>query len=752
MNPTFEGLKRNIKQELDKRPKLDRENKHYQSIITKIERFIEKKEFVSFEALYEFAEFTLLDRLTMGYADWSYAAAGILMKRMEKEKADTVGEEATFLDTLKFADEQGLLDKDLLVKYTRDELIEAGSYLDESKNDLFSYVGLSLIYSRYLIKTHNKKIVELPQERWLVIALTLMQNETENRMEKVKEAYWAMSNLYMTVATPTLSNAGKSHGQLSSCFIDTVEDSLQDIYDSNTDVATLSKFGGGIGVYMGKVRSKGSDIRGFKNVSGGVIPWIRQLNNTAISVDQLGQRQGAIAVYLDIWHKDFQQFIKMRTNSGESRNKAHDIFLGACIPDIFMEQVDNRGKWYLFDPHEIKTKLGINLEDLYDEEEGDGSFRKAYWDIVNNHPEVSRVEVNALDVMKEIMASQLETGVPYMFFRDEANRENPNKDKGMIYASNLCTEIMQNTSATTLYSKKILDEDGEMLIQTLRRPGDFVVCNLSSINLARSLKNDILERLIPIQVRMLDNVIEINSIPVEQAEITNSKYRGIGLGTFGWHQALAEHKIYWESDEAVSFADKIYEKIAYLTIKASNDLSKEKSPYPAFINSEWHTGAYIERKYEQGYISQNELNWTELKEEVKEYGLRNGYLLAVAPNSSTAIIADSTSGIDPVFALEYNEEKKDMVVPVVAAGLTPDTFPYYQKTSFLLDQNWSIKQNAARQHHIDQAVSFNIYLEFNIQAKKILDYHMEAWKSKLKTVYYTRSTLIEPKVCESCES
>ena len=444
---------------------------------------------------------------------------------------------------------------------------------------------------RYVAVDFSKQSVELPQERWLVIAMTLMQDETTNRLEKVAESYWAMSSLYMTVATPTLSNAGKPHGQLSSCFIDTVDDSLQGIYDSNTDIANLSKYGGGIGVYMGKVRSRGSSIRGFKGASSGVLPWIKQLNNTAVSVDQLGQRQGAIAVYLDVWHKDIFTFLDLKLNNGDDRLRAHDIFTGVCLPDIYMEQVDARGDWHLFDPHEVRTIMGYSLEDFYDETKGAGSFREKYEECVNN-PELSREIVPAIDLMKRIMRSQLETGTPYMFYRDEVNRANANKHEGMIYSSNLCTEITQNMSATEFESVTLEDD----IVVTRSKPGDFVVCNLSSINLGRAVPASVLERLITIQVRMLDNVIDLNKIPVVQAQRTNARYRGIGLGTFGWHHLLALQNIQWESNEAVDYADKLYEKIAYLTIKASMELATEKGSYPLYEGSEWQSGVYFEQQ------------------------------------------------------------------------------------------------------------------------------------------------------------
>lgn len=636
--------------------------------------------------------------------------------------------------------EKGLYDRALIDAYTEDELNEIGRLIEPERDKLFTYIGLKMLIDRYVVRDFDKTAVELPQERWLVIAMTLMKNEKENRLAKIAESYWAMSQLYMTVATPTLSNAGKPYGQLSSCFIDTVDDSLQGIYDSNTDVATLSKYGGGIGVYMGKVRSRGSSIRGFKGASSGVMPWIKQLNNTAVSVDQLGQRQGAVAVYLDVWHKDVFSFLDLKLNNGDERLRAHDIFTGVCLPDLFMEQVEARGEWHLFDPHEVRTVMGFSLEDYYDERRGSGTFRKKYEQCVANE-QLSRETVQAIDIMKRMMRSQLETGVPFMFYRDEVNRSNPNKHEGMIYSSNLCTEIFQNMSPTIFESIQMEDD----VIVTRKKPGDFVVCNLSSINLGKAVPADVLDRLIRIQVRMLDNVIDLNMIPVPQAERTNSRYRGIGLGTFGWHHLLALKNIRWEADEAVEYADALYEKIAYLTIQASMELAKEKGKYPLFDGSDWDSGAYFNKRGYEG------AKWDELRENVQKNGMRNGYLMAVAPNSSTSIIAGSTASIDPIFQKSYSEEKKDYKIPVTVPDLNADTTWYY-KSAYFIDQQWTLKQNAARQRHIDQGVSLNLYVQNTIKAKELLDLHIAAWNQGLKTTYYVRSTSVELLECESCSS
>ncbi|WP_409291061.1 ribonucleoside-diphosphate reductase subunit alpha [Peribacillus sp. SCS-37] len=677
--------------------------------------------------------------------DWTYAAARIHLARLYAEAEINRGEEGGYGSLYNLIAElagMGIYHQDLLELYSMEEIEEIGGWIQPERDHLFTYIGLKMLSDRYLAKSHEGAVFELPQERFMIIAMTLMKKErASGRLDLIKEAYWAMSSLYMTVATPTLSNAGKNWGQLSSCFIDTVDDSLQSIYNSNTDIANLSKNGGGIGVYLGKVRSRGSSIKGFKGASSGVIPWMKQLNNTAVSVDQLGQRQGAVSVYLDVWHKDIHSFLDAKLNNGDERYRTHDLFTGICIPDLFMEKVEKRGQWHLFDPHEVKNVMGFSLEDFYDERKGSGSFREKYEECVQ-HPSLSKTTVPAIDIMKSIMRSQLETGTPFMFYRDEVNRKNPNSHQGMIYCTNLCTEITQNQSATIQTREEY--RDGRIIVEKI--PGDFVVCNLSSINLARAITDGVLERLVPIQVRMLDNVIDINTIPVVQGQVTNKKYRAIGLGTFGWHHLLALKGIKWESEAAVGYADEVYEEIAFLAIRASMELAREKGAYPLFKGSDWETGEYFAKR---GY--RDHPRWQKLQQETALTGIRNGYLMAVAPNASTALIAGSTPSIDPIFRKFYSEEKKDYRIPVTAPDLDENTTWYY-KSAYLIGQDWSIRQNAARQKHIDQAVSFNFYIKNSIKARELLGLHMDSWKNDLKTTYYVRSTSSDIVDCESCSS
>ncbi|MEH7347076.1 ribonucleoside-diphosphate reductase subunit alpha [Bacillus sp. JJ1532] len=710
-----------------------------------------------------------LNKISMDQPNWTFLAAQLYLNELYSEASKNRGYKMNvkygdFYSLIMKLTNIGIYSEDLLAFYSKEEIDHLDILIDPEKDYLFNYIGLFLLADRYLAKDYEKNIFELPQERFMIIAMTLMKNEDKaKRISLVKEAYWALSNLYMTVATPTLSNAGKSYGQLSSCFIDTVDDSLDSIYLNNWDIARLSKDGGGIGIYYGKVRALGSDIKKFKGNSSGVIPWIRLVNDTAVSVDQLGQRQGAIAIYLDVFHKDIMNgFLDLKTNNGDERRKAHDIFTGVAIPDLFMKklkEVDETGKsigeWHTFCPHQVKQVMGwkdengnpLGLEDYYDEVE-EKHFTRKYVEAVN-HPLLPRKSYRAMDIMARIMVSQLEAGTPYMFYRDEVNRQNPNKHvngngRTSIYCSNLCTEIMQNMSATVIQNE-YQDEDGNIII--VRKPGDFVVCNLSSIHLPNAVRAGVLERLIQIQMRMLDNTIDINQISVGQAKWTNQKYRAVGLGTFGWHHLLAIKGMYWESDEAVNYANGLYEDIAYFTIRASMELAKEKDAYKLFHGSEWQSGEYFKRK---DYSSER---WKDLQEDIQNYGVRNGWMMAVAPNSSTAKIGGSTDGIDPLYAIEYAEEKKNFKFKVTAPDLDHNTYNYYRRVRHELNQIWSIKQNAARQRHIDQSISFNLYVRHDIKARDLLQLHLEAWKHGLKTTYYVRSTSqTEIDECEACHS
>lgn len=677
---------------------------------------------------------------------WEMISARILSYRAEqkiKKQEDEIGIDG-FYNKLKYMTSEGLYGEYILQNYTEEEINEAATFIKEERNKLLNYSGLDLLLKRYVIKNYAGKAIERVQEMYLGIALHLaMPEQKENRLMWVHRIYDMLSKLEVTMATPTLSNARKPNHQLSSCFIDTVPDSLDGIYRSLDNFSQVSKFGGGMGMYFGKVRATGGNIRGFKGVAGGVIRWMRLVNDTAVAVDQLGMRQGAVAVYLDVWHKDLPEFLQLRTNNGDDRMKAHDIFPAVCYPDLFWKMADENldQNWYLFCPNEIMRIKGYCLEDCYGEE-----WERKYLDCVNDQRLTRRV-ISIKDIIRLVLRSAVETGTPFTFNRDTVNRANPNHHKGMIYCSNLCTEIAQNMAPIETVSKTIETKDGETIVVTTTKPGEFVVCNLASLSLGRLPLEDeeqMREKVATI-VRALDNVISLNFYPVPYAEITNQKYRSIGLGISGYHHALAKRRIKWESEEHLQFMDKVFETINRSAILASSNLAKEKGSYQYFEGSDWQTGLYFNKR---GYDSDE---WKEVRKTVALQGMRNAYLLAVAPTSSTSIIAGTTAGLDPIMKRFFLEEKKGSMLPRVAPELSDETYWMY-KSAYLINQKWSIKASGVRQRHIDQAQSMNLYITNDFTMRQVLDLYLLAWKSGVKTIYYVRSKSLEVEECESCAS
>ena len=677
---------------------------------------------------------------------WEMISARILSYRSE-QKISRLEEELglkTFYQKVRYMTEEGLYGDYILQNYSEEEINEAASFIRPERNQLLNFSGLDLLLKRYVIKSYAGKVLERVQEMFLGIALHLaLPEKKENRLLWVRRIYDLLSRLEVTMATPTLSNARKPNHQLSSCFIDTVPDSLDGIYRSLDNFSQVSKFGGGMGMYFGKVRATGGNIRGFKGVAGGVIRWMKLVNDTAVAVDQLGMRQGAVAVYLDVWHKDLPEFLQLRTNNGDDRMKAHDIFPAICYPDLFwkMAEEDLNQNWTLFCPNEIMRIKGYCLEDCYGEE-----WERRYLDCVNDQ-RISRRVISIKDIVRLVLRSAVETGTPFTFNRDTVNRANPNGHKGMIYCSNLCTEIAQNMAPIETISKEIETEDGDTVVVTKTRPGEFVVCNLASLSLGRLPleEEEQMKEKVATVVRALDNVISLNFYPVPYARITNQRYRSIGLGVSGYHHALAKRRIKWESEEHLQFMDKVFETINRAAILASSDLAREKGSYQFFEGSDWQTGAYFDKR---GYGS---AEWQEVRRTVARQGMRNAYLLAVAPTSSTSIIAGTTAGLDPIMKRFFLEEKKGSMLPRVAPELSDETYWMY-KSAYLINQKWSIRASGIRQRHIDQAQSMNLYITNDFTMRQVLDLYLLAWKSGVKTLYYVRSKSLEVEECESCTS
>jgi len=640
--------------------------------------------------------------------------------------------------------EEGLYGEYILENYSKEDICELEKEIKPERDFLFTYSGINLLSSRYLVQNYNRKPVELPQQMFMGIAMHLaIPEKKENRVKWAKRFYDVLSSLKATMATPTISNARKPFYQLSSCFIDTVEDSLKGIYKSLDNFAKVSKFGGGMGIYIGKVRALGSPIRGFKGASGGVIPWVKLFNDTAIAVDQLGVRNGSVAVWLDAWHKDLPEFLQIRTNNGDDRKKAHDVFPGICYPDLFWKLADSNidANWYMMCPHEIKMVKGYSLEDFYGEE-----WEKKYYECVEDERIPKRV-MSVKEIVRLIIKSAAETGTPFAFYRDTVNKMNPNKHEGMIYSSNLCTEIMQNMSPMKVEKNEIVDSNGDTYVIEKVKPGDYVVCNLSSLVLGKIDVNndDELSYVIETQIRAMDNVIDLNYYSVPFAEITNQKYRAIGLGTSGYHHMLANNRIHWTDEKHLEFADKVYEKINYYAIRASMNIAKEKGKYSCFDGSDWDNGNYFSNR---GYNSEK---WDKLKKDVSKNGIRNGYIMAVAPNGSTATIAGTSEGIDPIMSRFYLEEKKGSIVPKTAPNLCDENYWYYN-SAYNIDQNWCVKINGIRQRHIDQGQSFNLYITTDYTMRQIMNLYITACKCGVKSIYYVRSKSLMIGECESCSA
>lgn len=679
---------------------------------------------------------------------WQYVASKLYVKKLYEEVSIKRNKKENIYEGLyefiKDLTDKGLYGEYILENYTEQEIAHLEKEIKPERDYLFNYSGINLLASRYLIQDYDRSLLELPQQMFMGIAMHLaIPERQENRLDWAKRFYDVLSSIKATMATPTMSNARKPFYQLSSCFIDTVDDSLKGIYKSLDNFANVSKFGGGMGIYMGKVRAIDSAIRGFKGAAGGVVPWIKLFNDTAIAVDQLGVRNGSVAIWLDAWHKDLPEFLQLRTNNGDDRKKAHDIFPGICYPDLFWKLADKDidATWYMMCPHEIKIAKGYSLEDFYGEE-----WEEKYYECVKDG-KISKREMKVKDIVRLIIKSAAETGTPFTFYRDAVNKMNPNKHKGMIYSSNLCTEIMQNMSSMKIEKSEIVDENGDKVIIERTISGDFVVCNLSSLVLGNiEVKNDKeLAYVVETQIRAMDNVIDLNYYAVSFAEVTNKRYRSIGLGTSGYHHMLANNLIHFTEDKHIEFANDVYERINYHAIKSSNKIAKEKGSYSYFEGSDWDNGDYFEIR---DYKSEK---WNKLREEVNNTGMRNGYLIAIAPNGSTATIAGTSEGIDPVMSRFWMEEKKGSIIPKTAPNLNEENYWYYN-SAYNIDQAWTVKLNGIRQRHIDQGQSFNLYIDTRYTMRQIMNLYIDACKNGVKSIYYVRSKSLEVGDCESCSS
>ena len=718
---------------------------------------------------------TAVEKIDIDVPNWTFVAARLflydLYHRVGIATYGVKGEAYRHLkEYINFGIEAGRIIPNLANGYDLDDL---NSYIDPSRDFLFNYLGIKTLYDRYLIKNSKGEPIELPQQMFMAIAMFLAQNE-EKKQEKAKEFYDVISKFEVMLATPTLSNARTNRHQLSSCYIGSSPDNIEGIFDGYKEMALLSKYGGGIGWDWNQIRSLGGSIDGHKSAAGGTVPFLKITNDIAIAVDQLGTRKGAIAVYLEPWHMDIMDFIDLKKNSGEERRRAHDLFPALWISDLFMERVLEDSHWTLFDPVEVK-----DLSEYFGEE-----FTAKYIAYENND-NITKNRIKAKDLWKKILTSYFESGSPFLCFKDSANKANPNQHVGHIRSSNLCTEIFQNTNPNH-YKIKIEFEDGTIktfeeedlvivdggitkkankvtaldsingkkifIVEKQKIDGDTAVCNLASINLSRINTSEDIKRVVPIAVNMLDNVIDLNFYPLRKVKVTNLKSRAIGLGVMGEAEMLASNKISWGSNEHFKKIDEIMEYISYNTILASSNLAIEKGSYPTFDGSNWSKGIMPHDHTPQAVnaivnkdLFDNSCDWDFLREKVKKDGMRNGYLMAIAPTSSISILVGTTQAIEPVYKRKWFEENLSGLIPVVAPKLSPDTWSFYTP-AFEIDQLQVVKAAAIRQKWIDQGQSTNIFMSLDKASGKYLhEIYTLAWKLGLKSTYYLRSQSPEAK-------
>ena len=676
-------------------------------------------------------------------SDWTYLAGKLLMRKTQNEVLKNRGfSYGNFYETIKKMVELGVYDS-RLKEYGEEEIRELEKEIDISRDMIYDYAGANMFVNRYLLK-YSGKIFELPQEVFMCIAMLLAINE-ENRVLVAKNFYNALSLKKISLATPILANLRVPNGNLSSCFITAMDDNIESIFYNIDTIAKISKNGGGAGLNISRIRAKNSMVNGYHNASGGVIPWIKIINDTAVAVNQQGRRAGAVTVALDSWHLDIESFLELQTENGDQRGKAYDIYPQVVVSDLFMERVEKNLEWTLLDPYEIRMKYGVELCELYGKE-----FEKKYLEIEKDRDIILKKIVKARELFKEIMKTQIETGMPYIFFKDRANLMNHNSHVGMIGNGNLCMESFSNFSPSRDFKESIDENSGVRKVNL----GEVHTCNLVSLNLAE-IEREELEKNVSIAVRILDNTIDLTKTPIKESDKHNRNYRAIGVGTMGLADYLArEYMIY---EDSILEIDELFEEIALYSLKSSALLAKERGSYPMFKGSQWDRGVFFQ-KDENWYLENSKYSqkWKEIFELVKEYGIRNGELTAVAPNTSTSLLMGSTASVNPTFSRFYIEKNQKGAVPRVVKYLKDRSWFYPEFKN--VDPQTYVKIMGRIGKWTTQGVSMELIFDLNknIRAKDIYDTFMTAWKEGCKSVYYIRtiqkSTNImnEKEECESC--
>ena len=692
--------------------------------------------------------------------NYSYVTARLLMDTLRAEALGFLGitDSATqsemhyrYAATLKPYIEKGV-ELGLLSPHLLDfDLGKLGEALKAERDQQFTYLGLQTLYDRYFIHSEGVRF-ELPQVFYMRVAMGLAAEE-DNKEERAIEFYNLISSFDYMVSTPQLFNSGTLRPQLSSCFLTTVPDDLFGIYSAIRDNAMLSKWAGGLGNDWTPVRALGAHITGTNGKSQGVVPFLKVVNDTAVAVNQGGKRKGAVCSYLETWHLDIEEFLELRKNTGDDRRRAHDMNTANWIPDLFMKRVFNDQEWTLFSPNtvpELHDMHGKEFEEKYAEYE-----RRAAAGEIKPYK-----TVRAADLWRKMLSMLFETGHPWITFKDSCNVRSPQQHVGTIHSSNLCTEITLNTSQE-----------------------EVAVCNLGSVNLVNhvddnGLNQDKLKKTITTAIRMLDNVIDINYYSVDQAKTSNLRHRPVGMGVMGFQDALYKQRIAYASDQAVDFADVSMEVISYYAISASNELAEERGRYESYEGSLWDQGIlpidslkklqevrgsdYLDVNFEQ------RLDWDSLRARIKQGGMRNSNVLAIAPTATIANISGVSQSIEPTYQNLYVKSNLSgeftVVNPYLVEDLkrlelwdsvmvndlkyyegsvqnidrVPDEIKQIYATAFEVEPRWLVDAASRRQKWIDQAQSLNLYVAGASGKKLDITYRM-AWLRGLKTTYYLRA-------------
>jgi len=630
------------------------------------------------------------------------------------------------------------------------DLERLSAALKPERDDDFEYLGVQTIFDRYLLHVNERRI-ETPQFFWMRVAMGLSWDEDDKEARAI-QFYEVLSSFRFVSATPTLFNAGTLHPQLSSCYLSTAQDDLEHIFKMVSDNAKLSKWAGGLGNDWTNVRATNSYIRGTNGRSQGVIPFLKVVNDTAVAVNQGGKRKGAVCSYLETWHLDIEDFLELRKNTGDDRRRTHDMNTANWIPDLFMKRVMEKGSWTLFSPDEVS-----DLHDLY----GKAFEEKylAYEQMAEAGELQQHRQIDAVQLWRKMLSMLFETGHPWLTFKDPSNIRSPQDHAGVVHSSNLCTEILLNTSRE-----------------------ETAVCNLGSVNLVAhitptGLNRELLEDTVSTALRMLDNVIDINFYPTEEAATSNKRHRPVGLGVMGFQDALYLLNLPYASQGAVDFADVSMEMISYYAILASTRLSEERGTYHSYIGSKWdrdilpidtltvlgqERGAYLE------VDTSARLDWNVVREAVAKHGMRNSNVMAIAPTATISNTSGVTQSIEPMYRNLYVKANLSgdftvlnpyMVDALKARDLWDDQMvddlKYYDgsvqeidripqdvkdlyKTAFEVAPEWRIECASRRQKWIDMGQSLNLYIAAP-SGKALDDMYKLAWVRGLKTTYYLRS-------------